>query len=309
MRSAGDALLGLGTTRTFLESGIDSVCSARCFDRPMGKAFANEHHCRSIRGLSELGLPWPLRVGINTTSPGAGFQFLAYWDSHSFTTSGHLWLEMDEERWVLPPGSIFFIRKDSVCRFAPQGDEPVVIRSIDWIGAPVPPVLRRVGRVARLAEACRSHDQLLQWYPKGEEIAPFRVCAVACEWMAAIEPTLKPERKSTEAAEALVNRAVQAMGARMQSGVTIGELARMCACGPSTLARAFQKVRGVTPMEVMAELQLRRAKELLLRTDYKLAHVARECGFAQEKYFSRWFSKLGGQPPGAWRATHAKDGS
>lgn len=275
----------------------------------MKRSFRNLHHSRTTLGLSDLGLPWPLRVGINTFNPNEGFEFLAYWDSHSFVTRGRLSATVGGRTRIVSANGIFFIPKDAICRLGSVDGKAAVVRSIDWIGAPVPLAMQAVERVARPEAAIRWHDTLVRWYSRNESVPPFRVGAAAFEWMAAVEPFPEPRRKSALASEALTGRAMQIMDSHLGQGLTLTELARMCGCGPSTLNRAFQRARKISPLEAMAELQLRRAKDLLLRTNHKLAHIARECGFAQEKYFSRWFSDRAGQPPGAWRRRHASSPS
>jgi AraC family transcriptional regulator of adaptative response / methylphosphotriester-DNA alkyltransferase methyltransferase len=47
-----------------------------------------------------------------------------------------------------------------------------------------------------------------------------------------------------------------------------------------------------------------KAKKLLLETDFSIAVVAGECGFANQNYFSKLFKRETGLSPTAFRAQH-----
>ena len=54
------------------------------------------------------------------------------------------------------------------------------------------------------------------------------------------------------------------------------------------------------------QLRCRRASELLLNTDERIATVARLCGFDSPSYFTKTFARLIGMRPAEYRATHAE---
>lgn len=66
---------------------------------------------------------------------------------------------------------------------------------------------------------------------------------------------------------------------------------------PSSLQRAFQHYYAMSPKQYLIKLRLNRAVELLAEGELSVKEVAAACGFADEKYFSRVFSKRYGYPP------------
>jgi AraC family transcriptional regulator, transcriptional activator of pobA len=78
-------------------------------------------------------------------------------------------------------------------------------------------------------------------------------------------------------------------------GVTADHLSRVC-----------RATTGTSALEILHERLLLEARRLLVYTPAPVVAVARELGFDDPGYFSRFFSKLTGQSPSAYRAAVAQ---
>lgn len=78
-------------------------------------------------------------------------------------------------------------------------------------------------------------------------------------------------------------------------GVTADHLSRVC-----------RATTGTSALEIMHERVVLEARRLLVYTPAPVVAVARELGFDDPGYFSRFFSKLTGQSPSAYRAAVAQ---
>jgi AraC family transcriptional regulator len=58
---------------------------------------------------------------------------------------------------------------------------------------------------------------------------------------------------------------------------------------------------GRTPKDVMTELQIGHAKELILGGAVELRDVAARCGFSHQSHLTSRFRDLVGMPPSRWR--------
>jgi AraC family transcriptional regulator len=96
-------------------------------------------------------------------------------------------------------------------------------------------------------------------------------------------------------------RARDLLQERLAGQVTIAEIAQECQLTPSHFARAFRRSFGQAPHAYLTELRLERARELMLTTDLPLAQVALLCGFGDQSYFTRIFTRQAGTSPGLWR--------
>jgi AraC family transcriptional regulator len=101
-------------------------------------------------------------------------------------------------------------------------------------------------------------------------------------------------------------RAKEIMRARLASNLTIADVAAECKLTPSHFARSFRRSTGVAPHEFLSQLRIDEAKRLMLSTKLPLADIALICGFGDQSYFTRVFSRNVGASPGAWRRARSE---
>ncbi|GAA0318972.1 helix-turn-helix domain-containing protein [Kineococcus aurantiacus] len=85
--------------------------------------------------------------------------------------------------------------------------------------------------------------------------------------------------------------------------LTVAELARRALTSPRTFARRFRAATGTTPHRWLVEERLRRAEELLERTDLTVEAVARRCGAGTADALRRQFAARRGVGPATHRRT------
>ena len=99
-------------------------------------------------------------------------------------------------------------------------------------------------------------------------------------------------------------RAREIMHARFATRLTITGIARECGLTASHFARAFRRSTGQRPHEYLTALRIGHAKELMCNSDLPLSDVALLCGFGDQSYFTRTFTREVGTSPGLWRRAH-----
>jgi transcriptional regulator GlxA family with amidase domain len=85
--------------------------------------------------------------------------------------------------------------------------------------------------------------------------------------------------------------------------VDLAEMARQAATSSRTLSRRFREQTGMTPLQWLLTVRVRRAQSLLERTDLNIEQVATEVGFATATNFRDRFSRTVGLSPTAYRKT------
>ena len=70
--------------------------------------------------------------------------------------------------------------------------------------------------------------------------------------------------------------------------------------------RLFLKETGTTPSNMLRQLRIRKAKELLETSDKKFSiyEIAQQCGFKDQYYFSKAFKQTTGVSPNVWKKCH-----
>lgn len=101
--------------------------------------------------------------------------------------------------------------------------------------------------------------------------------------------------------ETLIQRAIRVCETGMLTFPTVAELARQLGVSQNTLLNACRRELRISAVELIVRIKLRKAKELLRTTDYKLLHIAEACGFRSLSHFIQRFRGTEGQTPGEWR--------
>jgi AraC-like DNA-binding protein len=98
-----------------------------------------------------------------------------------------------------------------------------------------------------------------------------------------------------------VARAMEYVRKHVAEPVRRADLARAAGVSEAHLQELFRAAAGVSPMEYVIRLRLRRAMDLLARTGLPVGQVAERCGFASPYYFARLFRRRLGVAPSGYR--------
>jgi AraC family transcriptional activator of pobA len=100
---------------------------------------------------------------------------------------------------------------------------------------------------------------------------------------------------------ALVARLREKIETHLRGGLSVAQYAKLLNVTPARLRAACVEVTGKTPMRVLEERLVLEAKRNLTYTNMTIAQLAYYLGFTDPAYFSRFFSKLAGESPAAFR--------
>ena len=134
---------------------------------------------------------------------------------------------------------------------------------------------------------------------RGRAVEPLAIEEALC---AALEPD--PHPSSASPRERRLAEAVwHAIALRFDERISLAELAAPHGVSVFTLCRAFRRARGASVHRSRQRLRLRHALALMLDTDWPLARVAAECGFASHAHLTdRFRRELGITPARARRS-------
>jgi len=117
-------------------------------------------------------------------------------------------------------------------------------------------------------------------------------------WMAAGSPSREASRQT---AEDRFIQVVQYMEEHMDRKLTREDLAQIVHLHPGYFNRVFKQAYGMSSVQMLKMLRLRRAVQLLEEPDNTLERIAVLCGFGDAAYFSKVFKESVGQSPGEYR--------
>lgn len=85
------------------------------------------------------------------------------------------------------------------------------------------------------------------------------------------------------------------------SDISVKDIAKALSCSESTVCHTFKKHSGVPIKKYIADLRLKKAKEMLELKDLPISTVAQLCGFTNVNYFPTAFNKAFGISPTEYR--------
>lgn len=143
------------------------------------------------------------------------------------------------------------------------------------------------------------------WSLCEDEGAPSRMLARAagCEILAELcrlaEKPFAPVRGGL--APWAERRTLELMQARLSEDVSLDELAAEAQLSPFHFARMFKQSLGLPPRVYLTRLRMRKACELLERTDLPITQIALEVGYSSNQVLARVFLKHMGASPSDYR--------
>ncbi len=104
----------------------------------------------------------------------------------------------------------------------------------------------------------------------------------------------------------LAQRIRDAMHQHVGSGMNITDYAKAFKIARSHFFTLFKEAFDASPIEVLTEIRMNRAKDLLRNTDMSMKEVAFASGYSDPLYFSRLFRRQMGTPPSKFRSRGQK---
>ncbi|MBM7568537.1 AraC family transcriptional regulator [Paenibacillus sacheonensis] len=110
-------------------------------------------------------------------------------------------------------------------------------------------------------------------------------------------PRSLPASKNDKRFQVLITH----INAKLDEKVSREQLAELVHMNPNYLDRIFAEKFRLTPMQLLRELRLRKARRLLEQTELPLSQIAVQCGMGDAAYLNRQFAKSCSITPGAYR--------
>lgn len=140
--------------------------------------------------------------------------------------------------------------------------------------------------------------QLIAREQGGVEIATRAAELLLCDRMrGAREQQRVPLRQQLGHAQPKLSQIVAIMEANLEEPLELEELAQLNEVSVRQLERLFHKYLDRTPSQYYLELRLKRARDLLLRSEQQVRDIALACGFASPAHFSKCYSRFFGHSP------------
>lgn len=119
-------------------------------------------------------------------------------------------------------------------------------------------------------------------------------------WFAKIAKRCDPVQEQQQIPESL-RQVHQYIHASYRTHLTLEQLAQRVHMSPRYFCGLFREFYGVSPIRLVTALRIAHACELLADVNASITQIARDCGFGDVYYFSRYFKQQTGVTPTAYR--------
>lgn len=162
--------------------------------------------------------------------------------------------------------------------------------------------LPRRGRAARPERALELARRILDEHerPEPADLLKDLLLAALCAELATPRPDATADR------DAVADRAQRILVLRFAEPLSTADLAGELGCHPDHLTRAYRQRFGHPPLEGLHRRRVAHARGLLTGSATGQEEIAAACGYADVRHFRRWFRRLAGVTPGAWRRLHGR---
>ncbi|WP_240632990.1 AraC family transcriptional regulator [Paenibacillus montanisoli] len=112
---------------------------------------------------------------------------------------------------------------------------------------------------------------------------------------------IRKSQTEDEKAERYIEHAVQYMTERLESNLSLDDLAAHVSLSKQHLNHVFKQSTGFAPIDYYLRMKMQRAGQLLDLSDRSIKDICLSLGFQDPYYFSRLFKKLIGMSPTEYR--------
>ncbi len=225
-------------------------------------------------------------------------------------TDGQGWCRLDGPAFQITPGEALVIPAGTPHTYGAAIDDPWTIWWMHLAGSDLAEMLGALELdpehpVIPVQDAYRATllvDEVLRQMERDNSVNS-RQHAAGAAWHLLALLVSGPAKLPATRVDA-IQQAKEYLQERVETRVSIAEMARLAGLSPSHFAAMFRKATGLGVLEYQIGQRMARARELLDTTDLPVSSIARALGYRDPFYFSRHFRLVHGVTASQYRNQH-----
>ena len=231
-------------------------------------------------------------------------------------TAGQMRFYYGEEELCLTAGDMVLVHRGKAHRFSNEGDTMLTFHEIKFTvqGQQLPRLLQSIDSgVIRDTFARQLVAQLAAEYAQNrtmkEEAAQATLSALVLYMTQQIrsQDRQTPGVIDTAAFNKLSKRVIEFLTDHYGENLSLDDISAGVGVTKNYLCNAFKLNTGITIVDCLNMIRIRKAAEQIVYSDLPLTEVAQMCGYVSASHFNRVFMRYVGMPPGQCRRTYAYD--
>jgi len=283
-------------------------------------------HFERYFALSESNKPWGIQVttlGYQFIRPGQAYPAGRHPESHHlnqkkgrtlqefqmvyvFSGEGSFWSE-ESGKVQIDEGSLILLFKEVRHRYRPDAKTGWSEYWVGFDGDYADHLMGNLFNPKHPVVHCRKDPDLLQLFQECVRLSQHEhigfqpiMTAKTLEILARVQARSNTSTDENRYAEA-VRKACCLMSERIQDSFSSDSFAKEYGMSQTSFRRHFKRITGLAPNQYLLELRLRKAQSLVTSTNLPIYTIARECGFENTLYFSRFYKQRTGSAPSEQR--------
>ena len=98
-----------------------------------------------------------------------------------------------------------------------------------------------------------------------------------------------------------IHAVIEDINAKLHRKINLAQIASNHFLSYAQFSRRFKLAAGISPQDYIADMRIKKAKQMLGESELLIKDIATECGFANEYYFSNFFKKYSDFSPSEFR--------
>ena len=244
----------------------------------------------------------------------------------AYVTKGRLNVTVNDHHFVLNSGEGVFINRRALHAYTLEGDDEVFMpnilfhpillygwpESVFWekyvkplafsetvshvIFSPEVPWQAEILRQAKHAFSLLTEESF--GYEIHTQSALSQILFLLLQNLTEISENALPENP---AETDRVRRMLSYIQTHYASSICLQQIADSAFISKRECLRSFRRLTGVSPIQYVIDLRIRKAKQLLLESDLPVVEICSRCGFQNQSYFTKIFREKTGLSPAKYR--------
>lgn len=264
--------------------------------------------------MKEIQLLW---VHDSQMTPGTVVKNHAHDYYHLIdVTAGQMRFFLGEEELLLSAGDMVLVRRGTAHRFSNEGTQTLCFHEVKFAvhGQMLPRFLQSIDKavltdsfarqlVAQLAAEFSQNRSLK------DEAAQATLSALVLYLTAAVrsQDRQAPGVIETVGYNKLSQRVIAFLTNHYSENLSLDDISSGVGVTKNYLCNAFKLNTGITIVDCLNMIRIRKAAEQIVYSDLPLTEVAQMCGYVSASHFNRVFMRYVGMPPGQCRRAYAYD--
>lgn len=264
--------------------------------------------------MKEIQLLW---VHDSQMTPGTAVKNHAHDYFHLIdVTAGQMHFFLGEEELYLNPGDMVLVHRGKMHRFSNEGTQAVCFHEIKFTaqGQVLPRFLQSVDAgVIRDSFARQLVAQLAAEFAQNRSLKDEAAQAVLSALVLYLTAPARSQDRQTPGViditgyNKLSKRVIAFLTAHYPENLSLDDISAGVGVTKNYLCNAFKLNTGITIVDCLNMIRIRKAAEQIVYSDLPLTEVAQMCGYVSASHFNRVFMRYVGMPPGQCRRAYAYD--